>query len=232
MSLIIPDTSNRFTLGGMSVPFTLGLIVYPVTTVDQEISRDSVSGYNLAFYIWDGKFNLFNEGDFDIFSDLSVTANSWYFVGYSVDSDLRSCRMFASLLGSNSVEFKAGSSGTDLAVGSTIFSFSGLGGTNFNGNYGGIKYWDRALTNAQIQQEATQIRCFTDPYIWIPMTDYTSLAGQGRNLRGAGNSIGFTTGSISTLSPPISLGIPSIPFAPKSAVAPPYFASPLMLLAC
>jgi hypothetical protein len=219
---LIADSGDSFAIDptGSADSYAWGFFVYVNSTDSRELTRPAGSGARL--YIWDGVFNLYSTAYFDIYTTLPAELNKWYFVGYSVESAVN-VTFFASLVGSNTVEYVTTTTGG--AMGQEFIAFS-------NGHFGCIKHWRQALSNAQIQQEATQIRCFTDPYIWIPMLNFNSLADQGRNLRGAGNSIGFTTGSISTLSPPISLGIPSVPFAPKSAVAPPYFASPLMLLAC
>ena len=232
MSLLCNEFNN-FNLEGVTIPFTLGLILYPTSTSNQVIAQEPTGSNNLDFYIWNNHFNLYNDGSVDVYTDLSVSANNWYFVGYSVDSDLRSCRMFASLLGSNSIEFVTASSGADLGASEFEFSRTGI---FFSGNYGGIKYWDSALSNAQIQQEAHQLRCLTNPTSWIPMTDYTSLAGQGRNLRGNGQSLTMVDSpTISTISPPVPLGVPLVPYVPQLVAPPPptYFASPLgMLTAC
>jgi hypothetical protein len=222
---LIADSGDSFAIDptGSTDSYAWGFFVYVNSTDSRELTRPAGSGARL--YIWDGVFNLYSTAYFDIYTTLTAELNKWYFVGYSIESAVN-VTFFATLVGSNTVEYVTTTTGG--AMGQEFIAFS-------NGHFGCIKHWRQALSNAQIQQEATQFKCFTDPYIWIPMLNFNSLADQGRNLRGAGNSIGFTTGSISTLSPPISLGIPSIPFAPKSAVAPPpppYFASPLMLLAC
>jgi hypothetical protein len=220
---LIADGVDSFEIDptGWASSYAWGFFFYVSSTDSRELTRPAGSGARL--YIWDGVFNLYSTAYFDIYTTLPAVIGNWYFVGYSVESDVN-VTFFASLLGSNTVEYVTTTTGG--AMGQEFISFS-------NGHFGCIKHWRQALSNAQIQQEATQIRCFADPYIWIPMIDYTSLAGQGRNLRGAGNSIGFTTGSISTLSPPIPLGVPLVPYAPQLVAPPPpppYFASPLGML--
>ena len=220
---LIADGVDSFGIDptGSASSYAWGFFFYVSSTDSRELTRPSGSGARL--YIWDGVFNLYSTAYFDIYTTLPAVIGNWYFVGYSVENDVN-VTFFASLLGSNTVEYVTTTTGG--AMGQEFIAFS-------NGHFGCIKHWRQALSNAQIQQEATQIRCFADPYIWIPMIDYTSLAGQGRNLRGAGNSIGFTTGSISTLSPPIPLGVPLVPYAPQLVAPPPpppYFASPLGML--
>jgi hypothetical protein len=208
---LIADGVDSFEIDptGWASSYAWGFFFYVSSTDSRELTRPAGSGARL--YIWDGVFNLYSTAYFDIYTTLPAVIGNWYFVGYSVESDVN-VTFFASLLGSNTVEYVTTTTGG--AMGQEFISFS-------NGHFGCIKHWRQALSNAQIQQEATQIRCFADPYIWIPMIDYTSLAGQGRNLRGAGNSIGFTTGSISTLSPPIPLGVPLVPYAPQLVAPPP-----------
>ena len=212
---LIADGVDSFEIDptGWASSYAWGFFFYVSSTDSRELTRPAGSGARL--YILDGVFNLYSTAYFDIYTTLPAVIGNWYFVGYSVESDVN-VTFFASLLGSNTVEYVTTTTGG--AMGQEFISFS-------NGHFGCIKHWRQALSNAQIQQEATQIRCFADPYIWIPMIDYTSLAGQGRNLRGAGNSIGFTTGSISTLSPPIPLGVPLVPYAPQLVAPPP---SPLI----
>jgi len=227
MSLIADDIDLGQGNGSFGLSFS-GLTDYTWGFFQYVMSTEDVHYINTAevqIYIWDGVFNLYSSAYFDIYTTLPAEVNKWYFVGYSVESEVN-VTFFATLVGSNTVDYVTTT--TSSAFGQGYFVFGN------GGHFGCIKHWHQALSNAQIQQEATQFKCFTDPYIWIPMLNFNSLADQGRNLRGAGNSLLFDSGAtISTLNPPIPLGIPSIPFAPRSAVAPPpYFASPLMLLAC
>jgi len=220
MSLVCSGGNNfRVDPTGTVTDYAWGWFFY-VTSTSNEIYT-STAGNGPALYIWDGVFNLYSNQYFDIFTTLTAELNKWYFVGYSVESEVN-VTFFASLVGSNTVDYVTTTTGG--AMGQDYVEFN-------NGHFGCMKHWRQSLSNAQIQQEATQFRCFTDPYIWIPMLNFNSLADQGRNLRGAGNSLSFNSGAtISTLNPPISLGIPSVPFAPKTAIAPPYFASPLGML--
>ena len=208
MSLLVNNASYSRLLS-IGPPFTLCMMIYVTDTFPffnfGNIINHAVANTGYTLNLYNETFNLYDRaGDIDN-QLLTLTINTWYYIGLSVAANNRDYNFFASVLGANPISFSTGTFANDVSN-----TNMDLGGS-FNGIIGCVKYWNYILTNDQITAESRQLKPRFDTSIWIPMTDYNSLVDYGRNLQGLGQSLTYIgSPTISTIRPPIPTGVPLI----------------------
>lgn len=142
-----------------SANITITAFVYPTNLTGGKniIGKDANSGYRFRIATSGGSVELLDRGSTNILAgSYTFSLNNWVHISAIFSSSGLSSYVNGELLTSNAVAFGGNTQTEPLAIGAA--SHTNIFSENFQGNIAALKFYDKALTAAEVQQNFNALR--------------------------------------------------------------------------